>query len=220
MVARRGCIEKSTREAGHAVILPWYNLPVFGDLLSTCLLPQWALCLFCHLLYMPYSILMLALVCLGSSVSVTLGLASDPAKVVWVLPKASRSWRIPLYCHAHSLVVSHQPHSIPSVNELSLTPSLPWTRLLQQPWGFSSLPLLVFWDLSPASSGEKQCSGSPLTWKPMFEMQKIPRSAVTLVSCYISFIFYLVFWCPALFRALQTSASSTLHPFPVIRSNR
>ena len=73
---------------------------------------------------------------------------------------------------------------------LSLTQPRPWTRCLQHLCGFSSLPPPMLSDLTLALSGEKQCSGNPpAPWKVMFEMQQIPRSAVTLVSLYILHLF-------------------------------
>lgn len=150
-MARGGCAEKSTREAGHAVTLPWCNLSVFSDLLWTCLLPQ----------QHPYAC------------------SSLFGQWCFYYPRAGfgscQSLLDPEGSSQHLCIIMHIPWlslaghiQVPPRAGLSLTPSLPWICFLQHPWGFSSLPHPVLGDLSPASSGEKQCCGNPPTLEKWF----------------------------------------------------
>lgn len=80
------------------------------------------LAFFPHLLYMPSSLSMLALVCLGSGVSITLGLASDPAKAVLILKALAQ--HLPISMHIPWLFLTSRIQ-FPLGAERSLTPSLP-----------------------------------------------------------------------------------------------
>lgn len=139
------------RGAGCKVTLPCCNLPLFSDLLWTCLLPLWTLSLFSCLLYMPKSILMLALVCLGSSVFCTLGLASEPAKVIWILKTLAQ----------HLCIIMHVPWlfltghiQFPGKNWTSVNSITILNMLLATSLGFFTLHFSpLSFDVLPAQAG-------------------------------------------------------------------